>query len=294
MKKISFFGLLLIAVTILFTGASLISCGGDDDNKSNPDGGGSVDGVSLVGKWRMISFDGDTDLQYEQKRRYTFNSDYTFLLEDQKSDNVNWRKRNAGTYVTDNRKLTLTTTGYYSGSDFVPYSSPEVVTVDITSISDNSLNIRTSYTEHGQTYEVTMTFVRESYTGNGGSGASNETIHGSNGGSGGYYDDGNSGGGGSSQTWVRCTYCNGTGDCHYCYGTGRCKECNGTGKRTCTVCNGLGYKYSVVTGRTTCSICNGTGKKNCIYCSSSGKCDYCYRRGNGQCAYCLGEGGRYK
>ena len=248
MKKNSFFGLLLIAVTILFTGASLISCGGDDDNKSNPDGGGSVDGVSLFGVWRMTSFDGDTDLQYEQKRRYTFNSDYTFLLEDQKSDNVNWRKRNAGTYVTGNRKLTLTITGYYSGSDFVPYSSPEVVTVDITSISDNSLNIKASYTEHGQTYEVTMTFVRESYTGNSGggnSGNNNDVIT---------YD---------------CVWCKGDGKCHNCWNTGICPSCDGSGWYNNTVgvgcvCGGWGSHP----GNGVCNECNG--EKKCVHCDGKG------------------------
>ncbi len=241
----------------------------------------------------MTSFDGDTDLQYEQKRRYTFNSDYTFLLEDQKSDNMNWRKRNSGTYVTGNRTLTLTTTGSYSGDDFRPYSSPEVVTVDITYISDNSLNIRTSYTEHGQTYDVTMTFVRESYNGGGGGGASNDPINGSNGGygGGGYYDDNNSSGGGSNNTWVRCTYCNGSKNCKWCYGTGKCKECHGEKTVTCTACNGLGYKYySTMEGkkRMDCSICV-EGKKKCNYCSGRGGCVFCSN--TGICQYCQGQGG---
>ena len=51
MRKNSFFSVLLFAAAILFTGASLTSCGGDD-GKKNPEGGGnSGDGSKSQGQW---------------------------------------------------------------------------------------------------------------------------------------------------------------------------------------------------------------------------------------------------
>ena len=291
MKTSRLYLLMLIAMVVSF---GLVACGGDDD-KSNPNGGSSG-GVSVVGVWRLISFNGETDLQYEEKRRYSFNSNNTYLLEDQKGDNVTWRKRNAGTYAVGNDKITLIATGYYSGGDYYPYDSPETDTVDIVSLSQSSLTVRATYYEHGQTYVVTLVFERESYNDNSSSGSANtdsgNSSYGGSGGGGSHYDDYTSDSYNTEPTWVRCSYCNGTGNCKWCGGTGNCKECHGTKKVTCTVCNGLGYKYRVSTGRTTCTICNGLGKKTCTYCNGRGTCAFCST--TGVCQYCRGERGHYE
>lgn len=42
--------------------------------------------------------------------------------------------------------------------------------------------------------------------------------------------------------FIKCKFCDGTGECQFCYGSGKCKLCNGRGEIRCRVCDGRGYK----------------------------------------------------
>lgn len=41
--------------------------------------------------------------------------------------------------------------------------------------------------------------------------------------------------------FIKCKFCDGTGDCQHCYGSGKCKFCNGRGEIRCRACDGRGY-----------------------------------------------------
>ena len=189
--KISRIYLFMLMAMVMSFG--MIACGSDDD-KSNPEGGGGA--VNIVGVWRLVSVNGSTDLQYEAKRRYSFNSDHTYLLEDQKSDNMTWRKRKGGTYVFGNNKIILTRTGYYSGNDYYRYDTPIVEPAEVVSMSDKTFTISDG--------KNTMVFERESYND-----SAVNNNEGSNGGS-----DGGSGSTSIVGVW-RLTDINGNSDLQY-------------------------------------------------------------------------------
>lgn len=147
--------------------AGVVSCG-DDDDDNIINNGPSKNEYSLqdvVGVWKLVratgseegmSFDyREADLSWESKRRITIGADGSYVEEDQKGNNVNWRQRHRGTVRVSGNKVYCT---YYSVND--GFRSQKSVIIIIKKVTATQLVLLE--TDASEEYEATLTFQRES------------------------------------------------------------------------------------------------------------------------------------